>query len=1067
MRVLVVALFFAYSCPLMAQDQPELVINQGHTQMINHLQFSTKGKYLATSGVDNQVIVWDFALKRVFRRFGFSRCERMVFSENESLLGAMNSDQWVVWNLVSGNAIDSGEMASMSNLYFYQNKFLFYLNPRYELVRRNLTDHSETIFRRDPVVYGMSGSKDEMVVCTNSHFIRYNIETLGVIDSVAHDEKITFEPHYDKPNQKVYFTNNTQHFVLDLKSGKKKDLKVSGFSRGATMSSSYLLIPAVNIHVFKYPSLKNEPEVKTVWGTQDVALHPQQPWVAFSNNMNWKVYDLKEREEIYFYQNQVHRIWKMDVSDDEKYLTASSGLDGSGLHVWNLKKNQLQTQPILRNEIKISSDNTILSLNNRLQICEEDIRTHASECMPLEGTPFQLDFCSHCNWLSFMEIPDRKFAFKVIDTEKREVESSVKTDLPITGLMLMDFNYCNEQHYVLFCDLTHLHLYDVKKNTIRKIKIPFQYIRSIALKDDFRALVTGFTTTDSTGLFEIDLENSSVVSLSKFDVSPSLAEIFPLNQQFLGVSYHQIASSIESLMFLNAQKEKLCEVTNHFDRISGAKYFPEKKKLYVSSWDGSISINDAENCSMEAKIIPYGSEGDFFVTTPDNYYMSSKKALQAVSFRYNSQLVPFEQFDLLLNRPDIVANRMGFSSKMLVDAYQNAYQKRLKKMGFKEDELTLSLSLPTCKILDFKQFITQENEINVKVALKDSLFDLDRVMVYVNGVSVFGSSGISIKNESTHSKEMNLTIPLMPGKNTVEVSCYNSNGVESLRDFVEVIQDQPDKKDLYIITIGVSDYADDRFDLDYPAKDAQDILDFFRGDTSQVFDEIHSKQYLNDHVTYEILDSIEDFLKKIRSKDVLMIYVAGHGLLDEEFNYYFGTHDLDFDNPKERGIPFEKLEEIIEKVKAIRKLLFMDTCHSGEVDEDEMELAQNSDPLPDGVKTRAAGIGVRRKIGLGLYDSVELMKTLFSDIRKGSGAQVISSAGGGEFAFESASWKNGLFTFCLLEGLKTKAADQDKNGRVSVLELKDYVTTQVDRLSGGLQKPTSRVENTRLDFELR
>jgi uncharacterized caspase-like protein len=146
--------------------------------------------------------------------------------------------------------------------------------------------------------------------------------------------------------------------------------------------------------------------------------------------------------------------------------------------------------------------------------------------------------------------------------------------------------------------------------------------------------------------------------------------------------------------------------------------------------------------------------------------------------------------------------------------------------------------------------------------------------------------------------------------------------------------------------------------------------------------------------------------------------------------------------------------------------MLIDACHSGEVDKDETVFT-NATAKSDGGTVASRGVkNVTKKESVGLKSSFELMQELFTDLRRGSGTVVISSASGVEFAFESDAWKNGVFTYSLLEGLQTKKADSNSNQEINVSELRDYVIQKVSELTQGKQHPTSRKENLEFDFKV-
>ncbi|NQZ75886.1 MAG: hypothetical protein HRT61_07195, partial [Ekhidna sp.] len=193
----------------------------------------------------------------------------------------------------------------------------------------------------------------------------------------------------------------------------------------------------------------------------------------------------------------------------------------------------------------------------------------------------------------------------------------------------------------------------------------------------------------------------------------------------------------------------------------------------------------------------------------------------------------------------------------------------------------------------------------------------------------------------------------------------------------------------------------------------------------------------------------------------------GHGVLDSEYNYYFATHNMDFNNPANGGLPYTSLQSLIDNIPSRNKLLMMDTCHSGELDSDDVEEAQEEVKSPGAVAFRSAGTLIKMKENsFGLQNTLELSKSLFGDMKRGTGATVVSAAGGTEFAAEGVNSQNGLFTGCLIQGLTTRRADLNRDRSYTISEIREYVTEQVIRLSKGSQVPTSREENIKNDFRV-
>ncbi|HEX4877241.1 MAG TPA: caspase family protein, partial [Chitinophagaceae bacterium] len=156
---------------------------------------------------------------------------------------------------------------------------------------------------------------------------------------------------------------------------------------------------------------------------------------------------------------------------------------------------------------------------------------------------------------------------------------------------------------------------------------------------------------------------------------------------------------------------------------------------------------------------------------------------------------------------------------------------------------------------------------------------------------------------------------------------------------------------------------------------------------------------------------------------------------------------------------YDELENLLDSIPARKKLMFIDACHSGEVDKEEgiaMQKMADSLGLSKGIDLGNTAATTQQ---VGLKNSFELMQSLFVNVGKSTGATIISAAAGNQFALERGDLKNGVFTSSLLEAMNNYPT-------IKISELKKIVGERVEQLTNGMQKPTSRNENIAVDWSL-
>ncbi len=530
--------------------------------------------------------------------------------------------------------------------------------------------------------------------------------------------------------------------------------------------------------------------------------------------------------------------------------------------------------------------------------------------------------------------------------------------------------------------------------------------------------------------------------------------------------------------------EEKARLHGHGADVIALGFQPGGDLLASSSTDGTTKLwrIDAKRPAASrqlATLITVGQD-DYMTVLPDNYYRATHGALGGVAFHIGDHAYPFEQFDVRYNRPDIVLERLPNAPAQLKRAVAQAVSKRLSFLPAADAKPIAGSQLPELALTGPEPPLAwSERRFAFTLHASDNNATLTRLMVFVNDVPCngvvtrhgaakepfAGAAGYVCTGGSVHTLDAEVAIDLSRGENKIQVAVLNSQGLESLKQTFRIVYDPPGKPtgsdlpDLYMVAIGVSVYRDGNHNLDYADKDADAMIAFFQQHRDQ-YANVHVLALTNANATKDnIMRKTRDMLAQTKIDDTVILFLAGHGIIDAKLDYYFGAYDIDFDHdPAHSGLSYREIEGLLDGIEARKKLLLMDTCHAGEMDSSEWQRV----PRPvgvqvrDGLKRRESATGLAFKPQVGLANSFALMQELFADLRRGSGAQVIAAASGPQVAIESSG--HGVFTQALLDGLE--------QGIRKVGDLKEYVYTRVKELTHGQQTPTMRYEDLEFDFEL-
>ncbi|WP_165917318.1 caspase family protein [Flaviaesturariibacter aridisoli] len=499
----------------------------------------------------------------------------------------------------------------------------------------------------------------------------------------------------------------------------------------------------------------------------------------------------------------------------------------------------------------------------------------------------------------------------------------------------------------------------------------------------------------------------------------------------------------------------LTQLKGHGDQVYSSVFSPDGKRVLTCSRDQTCRVWNAATGEELYSFLGLDSTG-FMLMAAGNYYHATADAARRLHY-VTPQLgvVSFEQLDVRYHRPDKVLQAIGIADSSLVSSFRLAYQKRIRKLGIDTTHWTnTGYRMPVADFAgraDLPRALSSDT-LRLHIVAMDSVLQLDRWNVWVNEVPLFGARGRTLGDKHRHAFDTVLTIRLGTGSNKIETSVTNSEAVESYRMPLEIVRTGTDTAvRLYFAGIGIDRFRQREHNLRYSVKDIRDLALLLKAKYGR---RIQIDTLFNEQVTTERVRALKSRLASSREIDKIILAYSGHGLLSNAYDYFLSTYDVDFAQPQERGLPYDALESLLDSIPARQKLLLIDACHSGEVDKEEATnylATQAAGPSKKGVELK--------QVAQGRPNAFELMQQVFVNVGRSTGATIISAAGGMQSALERTDLRNGVFTYALLEFLRTTPSP-------SVRALKEYVNRRVPEMTEGKQVPTSRAENSASNWVL-
>ena len=478
------------------------------------------------------------------------------------------------------------------------------------------------------------------------------------------------------------------------------------------------------------------------------------------------------------------------------------------------------------------------------------------------------------------------------------------------------------------------------------------------------------------------------------------------------------------------------ELKGHSAAVTALQFTSDSQKLVSRSANGTFKIwnySDLNEIYTYIQIDRY----NWLAKNSAGYFDGSKKALSLVNYVSGVEVVSVASLFEKYYTPNLVSRLM--SGEKMNDTGEN-FQNLLK------DRPQLAFNLPESKlrantITKDSIFVSKIKTISLDVSVVGNGHEIKEIRLYNNNKLVENEnlSDIAFRGGRANFSKT-FEIELIDGINEIIAIGVDENRVESDPITLKIGFDGVSAQtDLYIFSIGINEYKNESYNLNYAVKDANDFLGAVSKGGKRLFNKVFQYNLLNSEATkIEISAVFKQITEQIGPEDVFVFYYAGHGVMslktaDAKADFYVVAHNVtnfygDQNLLRDEGISATELLNYSKIIAAQKQLFILDACHSG------------------GALDAFASRGDGRE------------KTI-AQLARNTGTFFLTASQDIQYANEAGDLKHGLFTYALLEILEGMHEGSSIDGKITINEMKTYVEDRVPELSeqyfGSTQYPTS------------
>jgi WD40 repeat protein len=1018
-------------------QKPELVVQTGHSSLVTAVAFSPDGKTLATGSLDETIKLWDTATGSEFRTFRAGLVIAVAFSVDGKTLASGGGDKSVtLWEVSTGAKLRTfaGHSSHVFSVAFSPDgKTLASCGADGTVKRWDISTGAElqTLAGHTTSVSSVAFSLDGKILAGGN-----DNHTIQLWDTSTGAQALTLKGHTGKvssiafsPDGKTLASGSDDRTVklwnvstggelLTLKGHTDKVRSVAFSPAGKYLASGS------DDRTVKLWNVSTASELRTFDAFSvlfsSVVFSPDGKALASNSDNMVKLWEVSTGSELQIFKRPYFKVGSIFAdplsvafSPDGKTVAGNRG--GQTINLWDV------STPSGLRTLKGQASDSFSSL-----AFSPDGKTLASGSGPRAVKLWDVATGAELRTIKwnisksvFLFLSDISVAFspsgKILaggsgdKTVKLWEVSTGKTLRTLKGhsSSVNSVVFSSDGKTLASGSLDHtVRLWDVLSGAkLGILKGHTDTILSVDFSPDGKTIATG-SLDKSVKLWDVSatselrtLKGNSANTFSSVAFSPDGKTLATGNWDHT-IQLWDIASGRE-LKTLEA----------HTSSVHSVAFSPDGKTLVSGGRDLRIHLWDVGTGSNLGSLIGL-DEKDWVVVTPDGRFDGSAEGMKRISYVQDNKLIPldafFEQFFTSKLLQKVYAREAPTSTTVRVD-----FSKRIKLP-------------PLVHIASPKPGATSESA-RIVVEATDQGGGVEDIRLYQNGKLVSEDTRQLARENRARTRTFDVTF--VPGINTFRATAFNTDRTEATSDELKIeLKAVEASSDLYILAVGLNEYKNTSYSLNYGRADAQAFADAIEKRGRGIFKQIYKQVILDGQATREGIEAgFNKIVAQAKPQDAFVFYFAGHGVMSEgsktiPAEFFLVPYDVirlygDDGALATSAVAARLLRDLCMKVRAQKQLIVLDAC-------------QSAGALESFAMRGAAA------------------EKAISQLARSAGVVVLAATGQEQVASEFVKLGHGVFTYALLQALNGDAdGGNPPDGKITANEIVAYINDRVPELT--------------------